>query len=162
MTRPPPRSTRTDTLFPSTTLFRSSRFTAASPSRHRPAARGSHRSALTTTRGSKMRLGFKIVMVLGLTLAILVPLTMIRGVIHEREGYRAEAVAKVARSTAGRQSLAGPVLVVPYRELVDVVERDKYGVEHTVQRTEQRQWVFFPKTLDVGGTVGPKIGRAHV
>src|SRR3546814_16480090 len=95
-------------------------------------------SALTTTRGSKMRLGFKIVMVLGLTLAILVPLTMIRGVIHEREGYRAEAVAKVARSTAGRQSLAGPVLVLPYRELVDVGERDKYGVEHTVQRTAQR------------------------
>src|SRR3546814_9316780 len=41
-----------------------------------------------------------------------------------------------------------------------VVERDKYGVEHTVQRTEQRQWVFFPKTLDVGGTVGPKIRRS--
>src|SRR3546814_19679686 len=82
---------------------------------------------------------------------------MARGGIHESEGDRAEAVAKVARSTAGRQSLAGPVLVVPYRELVDVVERDKYGVEHIVQRTEQRQWVFFPKTLDVGGTVGPKI-----
>ncbi|MFC3717176.1 cell envelope integrity protein CreD [Luteimonas soli] len=107
-----------------------------------------------------MRLGFKIVMVLALTLAILVPLTMIRGVIHEREGYRAEAVANVARSTAGRQSFAGPVLVVPYRELVDVVERDKYGVEHTVQRTEQRQWVFFPKTLDVGGTVEPRVRRS--
>src|SRR3546814_4360848 len=80
------------------------RLPAASPARQRPAARGSHRSALTTTRGSKMRLGFKIVMVLGLTLAILVPLMMIRGVIHEREGYRAEAVAKVARSTAGRRS----------------------------------------------------------
>src|SRR3546814_11983823 len=104
-----------------------------------------------------MRLGFKIVMVLGLTLAILVPLTMIRGVIHEREGYRAEAVAKVARSTAGRQSLAGPVLVVPYRELVDVVERYKYGVEHTVKRTEQRQTVFVPKTSAVEGTVGPRI-----
>src|SRR3546814_15406096 len=65
-----------------------SRFTAASPSRHRPAARGRHRSALTTTRGSKMRLGFKIVMVLGLPLAILVPLTMIGGVIHSSEARR--------------------------------------------------------------------------
>jgi inner membrane protein len=107
-----------------------------------------------------MRLGLKILMVLGLTLAILVPLTMIRGVIHEREGYRAQAVAKVARSIAGRQSFAGPVLVVPYREQVDVVERDKYGVEQTVQRTQERQWVFFPKTLDVGGTLKPETRRS--
>src|SRR3546814_13569988 len=101
-------------------------------------------SALTTTRGSKMRLGFKIVMVLGLTLAILVPLTMIRGVIHEREGYRAEAVAKVARSTAGRQSLAGPVLVVPYRALCDVVECEQYGAETTGQSHEQAPQVCSP------------------
>ena len=107
-----------------------------------------------------MRLGLKILMVLGLTLAILVPLTMIRGVIHEREGYQAQAVAKVARSVAGRQSFAGPVLVVPYREQVELVERDKYGVEHTVQRVEERQWVFFPKTLDIGGTLNPEIRRS--
>ena len=107
-----------------------------------------------------MRLGLKILMVLGLTLAILVPLTMIRGVIQEREGYRAQAVEKVARSVAGRQSFAGPVLVVPYREQVEVVERDKYGVEQTVQRIEERQWVFFPKTLDVGGTLRPGIRRS--
>ena len=107
-----------------------------------------------------MRLGLKILMVLGLTLAILVPLTMIRGVIHEREGYRAQAVANVARSIAGRQSFAGPVLVVPYREQVDVVERDKYGVEQTVQRIEERQWVFFPKTLDIGGTLKPETRRS--
>lgn len=103
-----------------------------------------------------MRLGLKILMVLGLALAILVPLTMIRGVIHEREGYRAQAVAKVTRSVAGRQSLAGPMLVVPYRETTDVVERDKYGVEQTVQRTRDGQWVFFPKALDAGGTLRPQ------
>jgi inner membrane protein len=106
-----------------------------------------------------MRLGLKILMVLGLTLAILVPLTMIRGVIHERESYRAEAVASVARSTAGRQSFAGPVLVVPYSEIVDVVERDKYGVEQTVQRTEDRQWLFFPRTLDIGGRLKPETRK---
>ena len=107
-----------------------------------------------------MRLGYKILMVLGLTLAILVPLTMIRGVIHEREGYRAEAVAKVARGNAGPQSFAGPVLVVPYTEQVEVIERDRHGVEQTVQRTEHRRWVFFPKTLDVGGGVQPEVRRS--
>jgi len=106
-----------------------------------------------------MRLGLKILMVLAMTLAILVPLTMIRGIINERESYRAEAVASVARSTAGKQSFAGPMLVVPYRQTIDAVERDKYGVEHAVQRVEEKQWVFFPKTLDVGGKVRPETRR---
>src|SRR5690606_31036313 len=35
-------------------------FTATSPSRHRPAAPGSDRAPLTTTRGNTMRLGYKI------------------------------------------------------------------------------------------------------
>src|SRR3546814_4812231 len=79
-----------------------SRFTAASPSRHRPAARRSHRSALTTTRGSKMRLGFKIAMVLGLTLALLVPLPMIRAVIPQRPGSLPEAMSTGAPTLPGR------------------------------------------------------------
>src|SRR5690606_30466008 len=53
-----------------------------------------------------------------------------------------------------------PVLVVPYRERVEVVERDKHGVEHSVRRTVQREWVFFPKVLDVGGAVEPDLRRS--
>src|SRR3546814_4922366 len=40
MIRPPPRSTRTDTLFPSTTLFRSNRVRRAAPRAGRAAPRG--------------------------------------------------------------------------------------------------------------------------
>ena len=104
-----------------------------------------------------MRLGLKALMVLALTLAILVPLTMIRGTINERESYRAEAVASVARSTAGEQSFAGPTLVVPYTQVVEVAERDQAGVEHVVRKTRERQWLYFPKTLDVAGTLHPEL-----
>src|SRR5690606_19558303 len=62
----------------------------------------------------RMRLFLKLFLVLGMTLAILVPLLLIRGVIHDRQGYRAEAVADIARSYGGAQAFAGPVLVVPY------------------------------------------------
>ena len=63
-----------------------------------------------------MRLGFKFAMVLGLTLAILVPLMMIRGVIQERQGYRNEVVRDIASNVGGRQVIGGPVLVVPFEE----------------------------------------------
>ena len=74
-----------------------------------------------------MRLWLKILMVLGMTLAILVPLMLIRGVIQDREAYRMEAVQEIARSEAGAQGLAGPVLVVPWTETAAVEEKNSAG-----------------------------------
>ena len=102
-----------------------------------------------------MRLFLKLFLVLGMTLAILVPLLLIRGVIHDRQGYRAEAVADIARSYGGAQAFAGPVLVVPYTETVEVEETDRFGVVRKVRRDQARNWTFFPATLDVRGPLVP-------
>lgn len=106
-----------------------------------------------------MRLGLKILMVLALSLAILVPLTMIRGVIEERQAYRMQAVQGIARSYAGEQSFAGPVLVVPYTRTVEVEEKDDRGVARRVKREESGQWTFFPASLDVAGQLRPGVRR---
>ncbi|MBU8976304.1 cell envelope integrity protein CreD [Lysobacter sp. MMG2] len=102
-----------------------------------------------------MRLAFKVAIVAFMTIAILIPLSMIRGVIHEREEYRAGAVADIARSYGGAQAFAGPVLVVPYTETVEVEETDANNVVRKVRRAKTRQWTFFPTTLDVGGPMVP-------
>lgn len=102
-----------------------------------------------------MRLLFKVLLVLGMTLAILVPLSMIRGVIHDRQAYRAEAVADVARSYGGAQSFAGPVLVVPYTESVEVEELDQANVLRKVMRERSGQWTFFPTRLGIDGPLLP-------
>jgi inner membrane protein len=102
-----------------------------------------------------MRLGLKILLVLAMTLAILVPLTMIRGTINERQLYRAQAVDSIARSYAGAQSFVGPVLVVPYAETVEVDEKDAQGVTHKVLRAQEGRWTYFPETLDLGGVLKP-------
>jgi inner membrane protein len=52
-----------------------------------------------------MRLASKILTVFGLTVALLIPLTMIRGTVQDRQRYRAEAVAEVAQH--GRCAAAG-------------------------------------------------------
>jgi len=106
-----------------------------------------------------MRLGLKILMVLALSLAILVPLTMIRGVIEERQAYRMQAVQGIARSYAGEQSFAGPVLVVPYTRTVEVEEKDDRGVARRVKREVSGQWTFFPATLDIAGQLRPGVRR---
>jgi inner membrane protein len=106
-----------------------------------------------------MRLALKFAIVLFLTLAILLPLAMIRGTISERQQFRQQAVAEVTRSYAGAQDIAGPVLVVPYREQVEVEERDANGVLHRQMRTQDREWTFFPKTLRLQGRVQPSIRK---
>jgi len=47
-----------------------------------------------------------------------IPLAMIGGVVKERSQYRQKATAEIATSTAGSQTLVGPLLVVRYRERV--------------------------------------------
>ena len=108
-----------------------------------------------------MRLWLKILMVLGMTLAILVPLLLIRGVIQDREAYRGEAVQEIARSEAGAQSLVGPVLVVPWTETVEVEEKNAAGeVVRKVRRDgESGEWLFFPETLSFDGTMAPYMRR---
>ena len=106
-----------------------------------------------------MRLALKFAIVLFLTLAILLPLAMIRGTISERQQFRRQAVEEVTRSYAGAQRVAGPVLVVPYREQVEEQERDASGVPHTQVRVVERQWTFFPKTLRLQGKVLPSIRK---
>ncbi|MBB1061057.1 cell envelope integrity protein CreD [Marilutibacter spongiae] len=106
-----------------------------------------------------MRLWMKILLVAGMTLAILVPLTMIRGVIQERQAYRVQAVQEVARSYAGTQAFSGPVLVVPYTDTVWVEEKDEGGVPRRVERERTGRWLFFPETLEVGGPMRPDTRR---
>ncbi|MEO6154270.1 MAG: cell envelope integrity protein CreD [Thermomonas sp.] len=104
-----------------------------------------------------LRLGVKLAVVLALVLAILVSLSMIRGTIAERQQFRAQAVEAVTRSFAGSQGIAGPVLVVPYREQVEIEERDAQGVLHKQQRVVEHQWQFFPKTMRIAGKVLPSV-----
>jgi inner membrane protein len=90
-----------------------------------------------------------------LTLLLLIPLGMINGTIAERSMYRQQAVESVARSFAGPQVLAGPVLVVPYEDAREVRTKDAAGVETiSVERTAG-QWTYFPRTLVLDGRVLP-------
>jgi inner membrane protein len=100
-----------------------------------------------------MGLAYKILTVFGLTVVLLVPLTMIRGTVQDRQRYRAEAVEEVARSTAGAQVLAGPVLFVPYSDRVVLMRADANGVQRSVEQVKTGTWMFFPESLDVRGAM---------
>lgn len=106
-----------------------------------------------------MRFWMKLGFVFAMTLAILVALGLIDGVITDRQRNRAEAVAQIANTFAGAQVFGGPVLVVPYTDAVEVEVADGAGRTRTVRRDQSFQWTFFPESLDVGGGLTPSTRR---
>ena len=106
-----------------------------------------------------MRLFLKSIIVACVTLAIFIALLMIGGVINDRQRYRAEAVADIARSYAGEQSFAGPVLVVPYTQVEEVEETDANNIVRKAWREKTHYWTFFPTTLDIDGPMVPSTRK---
>jgi inner membrane protein len=100
-----------------------------------------------------MRLTLKILATIGLTVVLLIPIMMIRGTVQDRQRYRAEAVEEVARSTAGEQTIAGPVLFVPYSDRVVVMRADTSGVQRPVEEVRTGTWIFFPDSIEVRGSM---------
>lgn len=74
-----------------------------------------------------------------LALVLFVPVSMIQGLIAERQARRDEAVSGIAQGWGRRQTLAGPYLLVPYeRTRIDVVQETFDGKprERRTERTE--------------------------
>lgn len=93
----------------------------------------------------------KLLMIIGLTLLLCIPLRLIGVTVWERSSTRDHVKQEIAASMAGMQKLAGPVLVQPYR--VRVVEHVKGadGQEGTVLVWRQGQHVWLPDALTITG-----------
>lgn len=98
-----------------------------------------------------MRIGLKMVLVAMMTLVILVPLGMVHGLVSERQAYRRQAVADVVRAYAGSQVLTGPVVTVPYSQMVDVEETARDGTVRIARKREYAKWTFFPTRMAATG-----------
>ncbi|MFT3762175.1 MAG: cell envelope integrity protein CreD [Pseudoxanthomonas sp.] len=92
----------------------------------------------------------------GLVLLLLIPLSLIRGMIHERESYRARAVDRVAQSNAGPQRFVGPLRVLPWSETrTYAYTADDGTVRNRVER-KAGYTLQAPKSLEIDGRLEPR------
>lgn len=95
------------------------------------------------------RIGFspmwKIFSIGVLILILLIPLMMVRSLIDERSIRYDEAVAEISSRWGNEQSFSGPMIVVPYTE---VVSRDKNGPVYAY-----RSAYFLPEDLKIEGAL---------
>lgn len=97
---------------------------------------------------------FKLALIVGLALLLMVPLGLVEDVVRERSHYRAQARANIGRSWTGQQRVIGPLLVLPYRETLqreawdEKAQRKRSWEEH-----RDRKLLVLPETLQIDGQV---------
>ena len=96
------------------------------------------------TRGALPRL-----LLLGLlTLLLTIPLTMVNWVLSDRTGRQWEVESLIAEQWGAAQTIAGPVVRVPYIEIVTSTRNNE-----TVQQERRHMLEFLPETLTVDAAV---------
>ena len=93
---------------------------------------------------SKGKLFIKAVIVFVMAFFLWIPTNLIRGVINEREDRQEEAIEDVSSKWAGRQTVTGPILMIPYS-----------GTSNGVMFQKKYAW-FMADQLDIISSVSPQ------
>ena len=107
---------------------------------------------MVTTAGSlldKGKLFLKAVIIFFMALGLWIPSFFINDVIRERETRQQEAIDEVSSKWAGKQTLTGPLLMIPYTE----AEKNSKGIVNFVKR---KAW-FPADKMEIGSVIVPDI-----
>ena len=115
---------------------------------------------------SKLGRPARLIVVALVALILLIPLEMVESVVRERYHTYQAVVADIAGAWSSDQLVAGPILVVPFTEKMEV--RDEYinpqGERKITQRWEtcRRRAVVLPDVLRYDGTLTPELRRRGI
>ena len=90
--------------------------------------------------------GLKLLLVCGLALLMAIPTMFVWGLVHERSSNADKAVREVSHARGGQQVVLGPVLSIPYEQMI--TERAPTGLNGAmvdVQRKKTGQFVVYAK-----------------
>lgn len=95
----------------------------------------------------------KLITITILMLLLLIPASMIKSIINEREQLKNEAIVEVSSKWAESQQINGPVLTIPV--VYEYVEEEKI-LEAT------RNWYILPENLGISGNIEPEKLRRGI
>ncbi|TRX75134.1 cell envelope integrity protein CreD [Pseudomonas mangiferae] len=96
-------------------------------------------------------LGFKAGAIALLILLLMIPLTMIDGLVTERQRLRDGVLTDIARSSSYAQQLNGPLLVVPYRKRLTVWNTREDGSRYAQEQEVAGRLYLLPERFAVDG-----------
>jgi len=93
---------------------------------------------------TKTKVLVKALIIGGIVLILQIPTFYVTDLIKEREQRQREAITEVSSKWAGRQNIAGPILVIPYREA-------------SADSTKSKHFAYFlPDQLNINSKVSPE------
>lgn len=96
----------------------------------------------------KGKLLLKGVLIFVMALALWIPTFFIMALVREREGRQEEAIADVSNKWAGKQTVMGPIITVPYFE--------HYKNDQGVSMVARKNVYFMPEKMHVRANVVPE------
>lgn len=98
-------------------------------------------------------LTFRTLLVGALMLSMLIPLSMVENIVRERNQYYLSVLKDIAKGWGGKQTIVGPMLVVPYVEHLTSVDTvtDNSGVSKTITRDvfNNKTMILLPEDLNI-------------
>jgi inner membrane protein len=91
-----------------------------------------------------------------LMLILLIPASWIEELINERQGRADSVMKEVADKWSGTQTLAGPILVIPFTK-EEIVKRWQDGKQLEEKVTSVHRAYFLPEHLQIGAQVNPEV-----
>lgn len=101
----------------------------------------------------KHNIYFKIAAIALITILLLIPTSMIKGLIHEREMTQNHAIHEVSAKWGERQTISGPFVSIPYYKYVKEVSR-KDSIEKVIKIKEYLH--ILPSELKISGEINPE------
>jgi inner membrane protein len=98
---------------------------------------------------TKNSIFLRIVLSIGVIVLLIVPLTMIQSLIHERQSYRNEVVNEINKSWADNQVVAGPILTVVNEKWIENPDGKKFRAQnsyHLLPEKLEYEAELFPET----------------
>lgn len=93
-----------------------------------------------------------------LIIFLMIPVSMIKGVVHERQERRAEAVRDIEAKWGGAQTVIGPILRVPFvvRSYISDTQ------DRRIEQTHLEAAYFLPKRLSINGQTRTEIRQRGI
>jgi len=102
----------------------------------------------------------RVIMVGLLTLALLIPLQYVKGIINERQHLQEEVKNDISQKWGGSVYVLGPVLKLPYNIVNETEVVDKATKKITIRRSISTDYLYiFPEQLDISTAV--KTTKKH-
>lgn len=101
----------------------------------------------------KNNIYIKLLIIISIVLLLLIPTTMIKGLIHERENVQNDAISEVSAKWGENQTISGPYISIPYYKYVKEYSK-KDSVEKLVLIKENIH--VLPSELSIDGIINPE------